>query len=939
MIKNTIIDGIAASEHLDSSGESLSIEGMDISSLGGPDSILNWEHNSKEKPTQVIGKVTFAKKIMKESDAKTKREKHFWNKTKKPMVYIKAELFDGVGHSGAQDVAAMLRYNNKDKGEDSRLVVGFSIEGGKMEKKGMVVTKSIARDVAITVKPCNKVCDAELIEDDVDEDFLYKNQEFDCEIMAKGEYLEKTKTYRSMILQDLKKRLPSMDDFQALSEKMKDTKSFKQKGAVADKIADAASKPMSLQPEAKPKRSKFDQKIPKGTKQPSLNNSNFKMNTNIKYDRNDALKNEKNNMRKALIAGMMGGSPDSKTGTAALTSEDLNGTLQKPFHSKAQRRFAHANPEKFGGKKGIKEWEEKTPKGIPEKIKKNEGNIGDMEDDSVYLQHYSPHAGLKSIDPNQMGTGVDKRTKGRSLENKISFYYPHNYKSPENVVTGQSKSKYTVKVPKDQKIYSSQEHGPDMIRMAKEKNNGIFSMDHFIDTLKENGYHGFKSSPSGIDMVAMFHELPVHSEESSVKKSEKLEKNETNHFFHQPHILFSVEQPYHPTKYKMNHEAFINKLKQKGFDVDHVNGKYGGKENSIVVKNPTPEQFNYINKISQKLGQDSVIHSDGKKHKMLFLNGEKAGKYHIGQGTNVHEKEPEDFYSTTSSGTHFTHNFDFDNLHSDKPLKKHEKLEKMSQPVFSNKNIGSEIDLRSDVKMVDPEKTYKMKSGKEISQPELETKKVQNKYVQGEKAVSGAKQLSDFTKKGRAELEEYKQSFGSHINPNEQKGVNVQDPNYNVNEAYEFKQKKPEGSKPDTSYPSTRHHEATHKFFSGVAQKMGKDVSTGLMDHILEDFFDPKDLKTVNQNLSNYYDKDDPHLKEESLTHILDLIQNKEKRQQFHDRHSHMNSGELHPRDATKLDRERMNRLKRGYQNAVKFVNSLNSKQLKSLVKQRRTKR
>ena len=31
MKKNTTIDGIAASEHLDSSGESLSIEGMDIS--------------------------------------------------------------------------------------------------------------------------------------------------------------------------------------------------------------------------------------------------------------------------------------------------------------------------------------------------------------------------------------------------------------------------------------------------------------------------------------------------------------------------------------------------------------------------------------------------------------------------------------------------------------------------------------------------------------------------------------------------------------------------------------------------------------------------------------------------------------------------------------------------------------------------------------------
>jgi hypothetical protein len=92
MKKNTIIDGIAASEHLDSSGESLSIEGMDISSLGGPDSILNWEHGSKDRPSQVVGKVTFAKKIMKSNQAKTKREKYFWNKVKKPFVYIKAEL-------------------------------------------------------------------------------------------------------------------------------------------------------------------------------------------------------------------------------------------------------------------------------------------------------------------------------------------------------------------------------------------------------------------------------------------------------------------------------------------------------------------------------------------------------------------------------------------------------------------------------------------------------------------------------------------------------------------------------------------------------------------------------------------------------------------------------------------------------------------------------
>lgn len=367
MTKNTIIDGIAASEHLDSSGESLSIEGMDISSLGGPDSILNWEHGSKDRPSQVVGKVTFAKKLLKAADAKTKREKYFWNKVKKPMVYIKAELFDGIGHSGAQDVAAMLKYKNKDKGEDSRLVVGFSIEGGKMEKKGMVVTKSIARDVAITVKPCNKICDAELIEGDVDEGFLYKNQNFECEIFKNTE-IQLNKSFRNTILEDIKKSLPSKDDFNANAKRMMETNSFRQKGKIAERIADTASEPLNLQNGAEPKR-KFNHKTKKPDDEVEKDTVTVKQ---VAYNRkSEVFKNEKNNMRKALMAGMMGGSPDSKTGGAALAQEDLSSTLEKPFRSKKQRRFAHANPEKFGGKEGIKEWEEETPKNIPEKVKKN----------------------------------------------------------------------------------------------------------------------------------------------------------------------------------------------------------------------------------------------------------------------------------------------------------------------------------------------------------------------------------------------------------------------------------------------------------------------------------------------------------------------------------------------------------------------------------------
>ena len=306
MSKNTVIDGIAASEHLDSSGESLSIEGMDISSLGGPDSILNWEHGSKDRPSQVVGKVTFARKIMKKSDAKNKREVYFWNKIKKPFVYIKAELFDGLGHSGAQDVAAMLKYKNKDKGKNSRLVVGFSIEGGKIEKKGMQVTKSIARDVAITVKPCNKVCDAELIEGDFDDDFLYKNQSWDCEILSKGEILTKSISYRNLIVKDIKKNGDAVEAYQKKYNQIRregGLKENKKRNSKKKEIEKLANK-----------------KINTSTTENTWNSS------------------EKNNMRKALIAGVMSGTPDSLTGGAALAAECLEGKIQNTSKPKKNKK-------------------------------------------------------------------------------------------------------------------------------------------------------------------------------------------------------------------------------------------------------------------------------------------------------------------------------------------------------------------------------------------------------------------------------------------------------------------------------------------------------------------------------------------------------------------------------------------------------------------------
>jgi hypothetical protein len=618
MAKNTIIDGIAASEHLDSSGESLSIQGMDISSLGGPDSILNWEHGSKDRPSQVVGKVTFAKKIMKESDAKTKREKYFWNKTKKPMVYIKAELFDGVGHSGAQDVAAMLKYKNKDKGEDSRLVVGFSIEGGKMEKKGMIVTKSIARDVAITVKPCNKVCDAELIEDDVDEDFLYKNQEFDCEIMAKGEYLEKSRTYRSMILQDLKKTLPSENNFQGLAEKMKNTNSFKQKGAVAEKIGNAANKDISLQEGAKPKRSKFEEKKPKLPKSPSLGDDKLKTGTKIKYNRNDPSKksgvpdwnsmynSEKNNMRKALMAGMMGGTPDSKTGGAALAQEDLDSTLQKPFHSK------------------------------PEK-----------------------------------------------------------------------------------------------------------------------------------------------------------------------------------------------KLKKKA------------------------------------------------------------------------------------------------------KVKKSENLEKMSQPTMGFPGLGIENKPEMQVKRLDPEtmreKRYKTKSGKEYSQADIEGKKVANKVFPN-KEVSDEK-LANQNVKQQNLRQKGSKIISEALNPKKKAGTTASGVPYDYSRGQS--REKIEQTKGKGNFPSTSRHEGFHAALDTLGKKFSDNHRTNLISHIVDNYFDPKDVDVIDKFVQGRgYKKDNKRLKEEYLTHMMDLLTNPKKRDQFHNEFSHALSGDLKPGQAQQKDWDRMNRIKSGYLNAVNAMKKLTPKDL-----------
>ncbi len=162
MLKGTLISGIAASEHLDSSGERISIKGLDISSLERGEGVLNYEHKN-ENASHIVGKIIKAKKIFNQQDCETQNELYFWNKSQAPFLYIVGELFDAVGHQQAKEIASILKYDSAKRAENpqAKNVINFSIEGAKLEKNGSEITKAIARKTTITVTPCNKMAIAE----------------------------------------------------------------------------------------------------------------------------------------------------------------------------------------------------------------------------------------------------------------------------------------------------------------------------------------------------------------------------------------------------------------------------------------------------------------------------------------------------------------------------------------------------------------------------------------------------------------------------------------------------------------------------------------------------------------------------------------------------------------------------------------------------------
>jgi hypothetical protein len=165
-----ILDGVFASEQPDSSAEIVVIKGADISDLQAGRATANWEHLGDKDPghsaNDHVGRVTYAKKIFTRGDCSNAREREYWDFVQVPFIYGKVELFNDEGHPGAVACAAMVRhYRNK----GLPILIRYSIEGSTLEQNGPMLDRTIARRVALTIKPANKSAISGVISDGEDD--------------------------------------------------------------------------------------------------------------------------------------------------------------------------------------------------------------------------------------------------------------------------------------------------------------------------------------------------------------------------------------------------------------------------------------------------------------------------------------------------------------------------------------------------------------------------------------------------------------------------------------------------------------------------------------------------------------------------------------------------------------------------------------------------
>lgn len=157
----------------------------------------------------------------------------------------------------------------------------------------------------------------------------------------------------------------------------------------------------------------------------------------------------------------------------------------------------------------------------------------------------------------------------------------------------------------------------------------------------------------------------------------------------QPHIILTTENPRYDKILNMDNDELKQLLEHKGYNVQKISGKYGTNENSIFVSNPNKYAYKHFLNIAQKLGQESVLFSNGYDHELHYVNGSNSGMHHKGQGTAIYRKSPEDYYSILENGTIFQHHINTD---QDPVSLKHSFFTKSSFKTKLEKNEGKKLD-------------------------------------------------------------------------------------------------------------------------------------------------------------------------------------------------------------------------------------------------------
>jgi hypothetical protein len=153
MAKPLEIDACIGSEVKDSQGETLSIEGADISELESGKG--RWNDNHGKSFTDSLGQITSAKKIFKAEDCENDRQKYYWDKVKSPFIFASGFLYNNEDHPNAKAAAAILANIHK---TDAPLKIKASVEGGVVSrgiKDPSYLARTKIHSVALTFTPAN----------------------------------------------------------------------------------------------------------------------------------------------------------------------------------------------------------------------------------------------------------------------------------------------------------------------------------------------------------------------------------------------------------------------------------------------------------------------------------------------------------------------------------------------------------------------------------------------------------------------------------------------------------------------------------------------------------------------------------------------------------------------------------------------------------------